>query len=294
MDSREIEKRRLTLDDLAHKDDEAGIEFWYAREIQKLLGYTEWRNFEVAVNRARASAEYSKEPDEDHFVEVDKMVRLGSGSMRRVRDYMLTRYACYLIAMNGDPRKEEVAFAQSYFALKTRKQELIEERMGAISRIAARDGLTGAEKVFSANMYERGVDSRGIARVRSKGDRALFGGNSTASMKKRLGIKDSTPVADHLPAVTIAAKQLATEMTNHNIEERDLYGEAPIADEHVQNNQGVRELLGRRGIKPEELPGEEDVKKLRRKVEGDKRKLERESKGFPKELRERRKQDGSS
>ena len=286
MDSREIEKRRLTLDDLAHRDGETGVEFWYAREIQKLLGYTEWRNFEVAINRAKVSADFSKMPDEDHFVEVNKMVKLGSGSTRKVRDYMLTRYACYLIAMNGDPRKEEIAFAQSYFALQTRKQELIEERMGAIARIAARDGLTEAEKVFSANMYERGIDGQGIARVRSKGDRALFGGNTTASMKKRLGIKESEPVADHLPAVTIAAKQLATEMTNHNIEERDLYGEKPITDEHVQNNEGVRELLGKRGIKPEELPAEEDVKKLKRKVESDKRKLEKESKGFPKTLGE--------
>lgn len=283
MDSKEIENRRLTLDDLAHYDETAEVEFWYAREIMELFGYEQWRRFEDAIKRAMISEKTSKRPGEHHFAEVGKMVELGSGSKRKIKDYKLTRYACYLIAMNGDPRKEEIAFAQSYFALKTRKQELVEERMLAISRIAARDGLIEAERVFSANMYERGVDSAGIGRVRSKGDRALFGGHSTASMKKRIGIRDSAPLADRLPAVTIAAKQLATELTNHNIEERDLYGEKSITVEHVQNNEGVRDLLGKRGIKPEDLSAEEDVKKLRRKVDGDKRKLEQESKGFPSE-----------
>ena len=193
MDSKEIANRRLTLDDLAHYDEAAEVEFWYAREIQGFLGYKEWRNFETAIDRAVASINTTKRPGEHHFVMVNKMVDLGSGSKRKIKDYKLTRYACYLIAMNGDSRKEEIAFAQSYFALKTRKQELIEERMLAISRIAARDGLTEAERVFSANMYERGVDRTGIGRIRSKGDRALFGGHSTASMKKRIGIRDSAP-----------------------------------------------------------------------------------------------------
>lgn len=279
MESREIEKRKLTLDDCMYTTDD-GVEYWYAREIREVFGYAEWRNFESAIKKAMVSAETTETPVESHFVNVNKMVGENSVAPRTVNDYMLTRYACYLIAQNGDPRKGEIAFAQSYFALQTRKQELIEERMAAISRIAARDGLTEAEKLFSANMYERGIDGEGIARVRSKGDRALFGGNTTATMKKRMGVSPNKPLADHLPAVTMAAKQLATEMTNHNMEERDLRGETPITREHVQNNEGVRDLLGKRGIVPESLPAEEDVKKLKRKVDSDAKKLSRETKGL--------------
>jgi DNA-damage-inducible protein D len=181
--------------------------------------------------------------------------------------------------MNGDPRKEEIAFAQAYFAVRTRESEVIEERMEAISRIAAREGLTEAEKLFSANMFEHGVSSAGIARVRSSGDEALFGGITTSGMKKRLGVPYKKPLADHLPRVTIAAKQLATELTNFNIEEQDMHGEAPITVEHVLNNSDVRELLGRRGVIPENLPAEEDVKKLERKVKSDERRLEQDD-GF--------------
>lgn len=281
MEKTDIEKRRMTLDDLARIDEESGVEYWYARDIMGFLGYIQWRNFEAAVKKAMVSAESSKTAGEHHFAGVSKMVELGSGSKRKVQDYKLTRYACYLIAQNGDPRKEEIAFAQSYFALQTRKQELIEERMAALSRIDIRERLSEAEKELSRNIYERGVDERGFARIRSKGDAALFGGNTTADMKKRLGVRESKPLADHLPAVTLAAKQLATEMTNHNVQEKDLQGEQPITEEHVDNNLGVRDLLGQRGIRPEELPPEEDVRKLQRRVASDERTLEKSSRGFP-------------
>ena len=281
MELHDIERRKLTLDDLAHIDAESGVEFWYARDIMEFLGYRRWENFAVAVERAKVSGNASRTAGQDHFREATKLIEAGKGAQRKVKDYKLTRYACYLIAQNGDPRKEEIAFAQSYFALQTRKQELIEERMRALARIAIRGQLTEAEKELSRIAYERGVDGAGFARIRSKGDAALFGGHTTADMKKRLGVKGSRPLADHLPSVTLAAKQLATEMTNHNVEGKDLHGERPIAEEHVQNNVGVSDLLGRRGIRPEELPPEEDVRRLERRVTVETRRLEQEARGFP-------------
>lgn len=201
------------------------------------------------------------------------MVRLGSGAQRNVKDYMLTRYACYLIAQNGDPQKEQIAFAQGYFAVQTRKQELIEERISYIERTEAREKLRESEKRLSKNIYERGVDDSGFARIRSKGDEALFGGHTTKQMKEKLGINERRPLADFLPTLTIAAKNLATEMTNYNVETKDLMGESRITREHVQNNQSVREMLGQRGIRPEELPPAEDIKKLERRVKTQDKKL---------------------
>lgn len=209
------------------------------------------------------------------------MVPLGSGSKRNVKDYMLTRYACYLIAQNGDPKKEEIAFAQSYFAIQTRKQELIEERITYIERTEARGRLRESEKRLSQNIYERGVDDAGFGRIRSKGDMALFGGKSTQDMKKKLGVKDNRPLADFLPTLTIAAKNLATEMTNYNVEEKDLQGEAPITIEHIQNNSTIREMLGQRGIRPEDLPASEDIKKLERRVKSQEKKIATQSGKLP-------------
>lgn len=281
MDKKRVLQIKEQFDLVIHCDGDANIEFWYARELMPLLGYERWENFDRAISRAMESCETSGIAVPDHFREVTKMVSLGSGAQRTVKDYMLTRYACYLIAQNGDPKKEEVAFAQSYFAVQTRKQELIEERIALIERTEARGRLRESEKRLSQNIYERGVDDAGFGRIRSKGDRALFGGYTTQEMKNRLGVKDSRPLADFLPTLTIAAKNLATEMTNYNVEEKDLQGEPTITGEHIQNNLSVREMLSQRGIKPENLPPAEDIKKLERRVKSQEKKLAAQSGKLP-------------
>ena len=281
MDKLRINTIMKQYDAIVHKEEKVNIEFWYARELMPLLGYERWENFEKAINRAMNSCETSGINNSYHFREVTKMIGTGKGAHRPVKDYMLTRYACYLIAQNGDPKKEEIAFAQSYFAIQTRKQELIEERIAYIERTEARGRLRESEKRLSQNIYERGVDDAGFGRIRSKGDTALFGGKSTQDMKKKLGIKDNRPLADFLPTLTIAAKNLATEMTNYNVEEKDLQGEASITVEHIQNNSTVREMLGQRGIRPEDLPASEDIKKLERRVKSQEKKIATQSGKLP-------------
>lgn len=275
MEKQLVSKLKSAFDEIAHKTDD-DVEYWLARELQTVLGYAQWRRFSEAIERAKIACETSGFSVSDHFADIGKMVGIGSGAERDVGDVMLTRYACYLIAQNGDPRKDEIAFAQSYFAIQTRKQELIEERLVILNRLQLREQLRTSEKRLSQNIYERGVDDEGFARIRSKGDSALFGGHSTAVMKKKYGVK-SGALADHLPPVTIAAKNLATEMTNLNVEDKDLQGETPITSEHVQNNKSVRKMLRERDIVPETLLPEEDIKKVERRVKSEEKKLATEA-----------------
>lgn len=251
----------------------SGIECWSARELQKILNYLDWRNFLKVLDKAKSSCLNAGEKISDHFVEFNKMVRLGSTAEREIEDIALTRYACYLVAQNGDTSKESIAFAQTYFAVQTRRQEIIEQRLLDVARVNAREKLSKSEKKLSGIIYERGVDEKDFAVIRSKGDQALFGGFSTNDMKRKLQIPANRPLADFLPTLTIKAKDFATELTSHNVIEKDLRGENAIGKEHVDNNLAVRKMLNERGVKPEALPASEDVKKVQRKLESDEKKV---------------------
>jgi len=260
-----------------------GVECWSARALQEVLGYSEWRNFMKVVAKAHEACEAAGVEVSDHFVGINKMVSLGSGSERTIDDIALTRYACYLIAQNGDPAKPAIAFAQTYFAVQTRKQEVIEQRLLDVARVNAREKLMKSEKKLSGIIYERGVDHAGFAVIRSKGDQALFGGASTSDMKRKLGAPETRPLADFLSTLAIKAKDFATEMTSHNVQEKDLRGTKSIGDEHVASNKAVRSSMLQRGIKPEGLPPGEDVKKVERRLNTHEKQLKKGAKKLGKQ-----------
>ena len=269
-----ITKLTKNFEESAHMAE--GVEYWMARDIQELLEYNEWRNFCQIIEKAKIACQKSGGVLKDHFVEVNKMIGLGKGGQREIPDIMLSRYACYLVAQNGDSHKEAVAFAQTYFALQTRKQEILEKRIEEQERLAVRNKLAQTERELSTTLYEHGVDSQGFARIRSKGDQALFGGHTTGAMKQKLAVPESRPLADFLPTITLKAKDFAGAITHFNVNKEGLQGEGQITEEHVKNNQDVRQVLAKSNIYPEELPPAEDIKKIERRLKSqDKKTLEK-------------------
>jgi DNA-damage-inducible protein D len=259
------------FESIGQKTDD-GFEFWLARDLQYLLGYDEWRNFQNIISKAKTACEVSGQKVSDHFVDVNKTIKMPKNAEKTVPDIMLTRYACYLIAQNGDPKKEEIAFAQTYFAVQTRKYEIIEKRLLESERVQARKKLAQTEKELSGVIFEQTGDNRNFAFIRSKGDKALFG-RTTQEMKIRWGIKDTKPLADFIPTILLKAKDFATEITIFNAKKKDMHTENEISGEHVTNNLSVRRTLQNRGITPENLSPEEDVKKVERKLKSEQKKL---------------------
>ena len=273
MDKEIVVRLHSSFEEMIRKFPDTETEFWCARDLQMLLGYSQWRNFAAVIDRAITACENSGYDPKDHFAHISKMVVLGSGAKREIDDIALTRYACYLIAQNGDPAKDPIAFAQTYFAVQTRKQEVVEKRLAEAERVSARKRLTKSEKELSGIIFDRLRDHESFGRIRSKGDRALFGGRTTQEMKGKLHVPANRPLADFLPTITIKGKDFANEITNFNIKQNDLRTESIITDEHVRNNQEVRQLLVDRGIVPEALPSAEDVKKVERRLTSEQKKL---------------------
>lgn len=268
MEKETFNKLNKSFEKTVHETD--GVEFWLARELQELLGYYEWRNFIGVIEKAKIACKNAAQEEGDHFVEVNKTIKMPKGASKFIGDIMLTRYACYLIAQNGDPHKDEIAFAMSYFAIQTRKQELLEKRITELERLQIREKLSYSEKMLSGMIFEKGADGQGFAMIKSKGDQALFGGHNTSDMKKRLGVPNKRSLADFLPTITIKAKDFANEITIFNLKKDSLAKSVDaISLDHEQNNRDVRKLLLQKGIRPEDLPAEEDVKKLQRKLKSD-------------------------
>jgi len=275
MKTEEIKQLFAQFEDAAAEIE--GVECWSARELQVLLGYSKWENFEKVIQKAKDACKNAGEEIFNHFPDIRKTIAMPKTAEKEIVDIALTRYACYLIAQNGDSRKEEIAFAQNYFAVQTRRAELVEQRLLEYERVKAREKLSQTEKQLSGVLYERGIDNQGFAIIRSKGDQALFRLN-TQMLKRKMGVPENRPLADFLPTISIKAKDLAAEMTGLNVQSKDLKGHNPIEKEHIENNMAVREMLTKRGIVPENLPPAEDVKKIQRKLDGDDKKILKDSK----------------
>ncbi len=273
MDKEIVVRLHTSFEGMVQRYPSSDTEFWCARDLQTLLGYSHWRSFAAVVDKAITACSNAGCDPKDHFAHIRKMVDLGSGAKREIEDIALTRYACYLIAQNGDPSKDQIAFAQTYFAVQTRKQEIIQQRLAETDRISARKKLTRSEKELSGVIFDRLHDNESFGRIRSKGDKALFGGRTTRDMKNKLGVPKGRPLADFLPTITIKAKDFANEITNFNTKERNLSTESGVTSEHVKNNQEVRKLLVDRGIVPESLPPAEDLKKVERRLHSEQKKL---------------------
>ncbi|BFT94966.1 MAG: DNA damage-inducible protein D [Minisyncoccus archaeiphilus] len=285
METGQLKLLAQTLDDIRHQN---GVEYWYASELYPLLGYVNCKKFEVALNRAKSSCETAGSNIDVNFQNISRKIISENGEEEEINDIKLTRYACYLIAVNGDPKKEQIAFAQAYFITQTRTIELLQQKMSELERLESRKKLKITEKEFSDMIYSRGVDGPGIGQIRDAGDRALYGGKSTEEMKTSLGVKKSTPLADHLPNVTLKAKDLATAMTMESTRSKNLYGKYPIMKEHENSNKGVREALVKSDIYPEKLPASEDIKKIEARHRSELKELQKKQK---KELEEKNKKN---